>query len=114
MSLKKQKLEEQQKIQEEIQRIKLPKGKQCLGMVQQRVGGSRMIVKCLDGRTRNCRIPGRMKRRLWVREGDIVIVEPWELCGEEKGDILFKYRPTQVAWLKQRGHLKAFEDLEEF
>ena len=32
----------------------------------------------------------RLKRKLWVREGDILLIEPWELSGDEKGDIIFK------------------------
>ena len=50
-----------------------------------------MRVRCFDGNTRICRIPGRLKRQLWVREGDIVVVEPWELGGDKKGDIIYKY-----------------------
>ena len=64
--------------QEEIVRTPLPKGEEVFGIAEQRVGGSRMIVRCIDGNVRNCRIPGRLKKRLWVREGDLVIVEPWE------------------------------------
>ena len=97
-----------------IRRIPMPRGNQVLGLCQQRVGGSRMRVRCLDGKTRICRIPGRLKRRLWVREGEIVLVEPWELGGDQKGDIIFKYRTTQVNWLKTRGYLKKFENLDEF
>jgi translation initiation factor 1A len=100
--------------EEEIRRVKIPKGKQVLGVLDQRLGGSRMRVKCLDKKTRICRIPGKLKRRLWVREGDIVLVEPWEFGGDEKGDILFKYRPNQVAWLKKKGYLKKLEESEEF
>ena len=106
--------ERQQAIQAEITRIKLPTGREVFGIVERRVGGSRMIVRCLDGRTRNARIPGRLKRRLWVRENDIVIVEPWEYGGEDKGDILYKYTPTQVYWLKNKGYLKKLEEFEEF
>jgi translation initiation factor 1A len=102
------------KEQAEISRIVLPKGKEVFGIVEQRVGGSRMFVKCFDGRTRNCRIPGRLKRRLWVREGDVVIVEPWEFGGEEKGDIVYKYTPNQVNYLKNKGHLSKLAELQEF
>ncbi len=89
-------------------RVKLPRGREILGVVEQRVGGSRMIVKCFDGKARNCRVPGRLKRALWLREGDVVIVEPWEF-DNEKGDILFKYNPTQVEWLKKHGYMKQAE-----
>ena len=114
MSRKKQEQEQQEKLQQEIRKAKLPRGDQCLGIVEQRLGGTRMKGRCLDGNNRLCRIPGRLKRRLWVREGDIVLVEPWELTGKEKGDILFKYSHSQTDFLKNRGYLKQLEDFEEF
>ncbi len=113
MGLKKKEFALQQKIEQEISRIKLPKPPEVFGIVEQRLGGSRMSVKCLDGIKRICRIPGRLKRHLWVREGDLVIVEPWEYS-KEKGDIVFKYRNSQVDWLKRQGKLKGLEMLEEF
>lgn len=100
--------------QQEITRVRLPRGKECLGVVQQRLGGSRMKVLCLDGKARICRIPGRLKRSLWVRESNIVIVEPWEIGGDEKGDIIYKYKKAQADFLKKKGHLKKFEEFEEF
>ena len=90
-------------------RVKLPREGEVLGIIEQRVGASRMIVKCVDGKSRNCRVPGRLRRRLWLREGDTVIVKPWEF-DDEKGDVLFKYNPTQVQWLKNKGHLKEIQD----
>ena len=109
MGKKKEELARQQKIQQEISRIRLPRGKQVLGIIEQRVGGSRMKVRCLDGKPRLCRIPGRLRRHLWVRENDIVIVEPWELGGDKKGDIIYKYRKSQIQFLKRKGYLKQME-----
>ncbi|MFT4305103.1 MAG: translation initiation factor eIF-1A [Candidatus Woesearchaeota archaeon] len=99
---------------EEFTRVKLPRGKQVLGLLEQRLGGSRTKIKCLDGKTRICRIPGRLKRFLWVREGDIVLVEPWELGGDDKGDIVFKYKKNQVEFLRKKGYLRGLEDIDEF
>ena len=113
MGKKKEELTEQQFQEQEISRIKLPKGRQTLGILEQRLGASRTRVRCLDGKTRICRIPGRLKRKLWVRENDIIIVEPWEFSGDEKGDIIYKYTPTQTQWLKNKGYLKSIE-AEEF
>ena len=104
----------EQKQQQEIARIKTPRDREVFGIVEQRVGASRMIVKCLDGKTRNCRIPGRLKRSLWVREGDVVIVEPWEYGGDAKGDIVYKYTSTQVNYLRNKGYLSKLSELEEF
>ena len=113
MGIKKQEFERQQQEEDEIRRMKLPKAPEVFGIVEQRLGGSRMSVRCLDGKTRITRIPGRLKRKLWVREGDLVIVEPWEY-DKEKGDILYKYKKSQVEWLQRSGKLKGLEDVEEF
>ncbi len=114
MSRKKEEMEMQEKMQMEISRIKLPKSPQTFGILEQRLGGSRMRVRCLDGKTRICRIPGRMKRKLWVREGDVLIVEPWEFSGDEKGDIVYKYSPTQISFLERKGYLKKMDEFQEF
>lgn len=86
-------------------RVKLPRGKEVLGIIEQRLGGNKMSVSCLDGKTRNCRVPGRLKKFLWLRPDDVVIVEPWEM-DNGKGDILFKYRKNQVNWLRKKGYLE--------
>lgn len=95
-------------------RVRLPRGNQTLGILEQRLGASRTRVRCVDGNTRVCRIPGRLKRFLWVREGDIVLVEPWEFNGDEKGDILFKYKRSQVNILRKKGYLQDLDDKDEF
>lgn len=87
-------------------RVKLPRGEQVIGIIEQRLGGNKMMVSCLDGKSRNCRVPGRLKRALWLRPGNVVIIEFWEF-DKDKGDVIFKYRPNQVEWLKQRGYLKS-------
>ena len=114
MSKKKEELQIQEKIQSEISRINVPRGKETYGIIEQRLGGSRMRVKCLDGKSRICRIPGRLTRRLWVRERDIVIVEPWEFSGDEKGDVIYKYSPTQLSFLRKKGQLKQLDEFEDF
>jgi len=102
-------MEHHQNAQFQPIRVKLPRGKEIIGVIEQRVGGARMIVKCTDGKARNCRVPGGLRRKLWLRENDIVIIEPWEF-DNEKGDILFKYNPTQIDWLKRKGFLKVLEN----
>jgi translation initiation factor 1A len=111
---KKSDLTPEEEYQRQISRIRLPKGREVLGVVEKRMGGSRMEVRCSDGKTRSCRIPGRMKRYLWVRQGDYVIIEPWEYTGETKGDVLFKYTKHQVAHLNSKGFFKSLESFDEF
>ena len=94
-----------------IKRAKLPRGKEIIGIIEQRLGGNKMRVACLDGKSRMCRVPGRLKRKLWLRPGDAVIVEPWEL-DNEKADVLYKYRPNEINWLKKNKYLE--QESEEF
>ena len=89
-------------------RVRLPREGEVLGILDQRVGASRMQIRCLNGKTRNCKVPGRLRRRLWLREGDVVLVKPWEF-DDTKGEVIFKYNPTQVSWLKRKGFLKDIE-----
>ena len=102
-SYKKQ--EEQRPPEQAVQRARLPRGEEIIGIIEQRLGGNKMMVNCLDGKSRNCRVPGRLKRALWLRPKNVVIVSPWEL-DKDRGDIIFKYKPNQVEWLKRQGHLK--------
>lgn len=114
MSRKEDELAAQQKQEMEIRRTIVPRGNQVFGVVETRLGASRMRVRCLDGKIRICRIPGRLRRSLWVRENDLVVVQPWEHGGDEKGDIMFKYTPTQVNFLRRKGVLKELETSSEF
>jgi|SRR3989344_4787915 len=104
----------QEEPSEEFIRVRTPRNKEVIGIVEQRLGGFRMKVRCLDGKSRVCRVPGRLRRKLWMRENDIILVEPWEYSQDGKGDVIFKYTPTQIVWLKKRNFLKGIETAEEF
>ena len=91
--------------EQKIIRVRLPKGEEMLGIIERRLGGNKMMVNCLDGKSRVCRVPGRLKRKLWLRPDNVVIIQPWEL-DKDKGDVLFKYTLNQVAWLRKNGYLE--------
>ncbi len=91
--------------EEELRDIVYPGPRQVVGFVSQLLGYDRVRVKCADGLERLCRIRGKMKRRVWVRIGDAVLVEPWDFQYNERGDILWRYTKSQVDTLRQRGHL---------
>lgn len=99
-------LTEEERIQAEISRTRMPKGKEMIGYIEQLLGGKRMYVDCTDGKRRLCRIPGRARRRVYAREGDYVIIEPWEIQGDEKGDVIWKYKKHQVNYLRKNGKLE--------
>jgi translation initiation factor 1A len=98
------------KEDEEVIRVRLPKKDEQIGIVQKRLGYCKMYVRCSDGNIRVCRIPGKYRRRLWVRATDIVIVKPWETQSDKRGDVLHKYRKAQVAWLRKHGHMDSLDE----
>ncbi len=92
-------------MEEETVRVRTPRGDEVLGTVIEVLGGSRFRVDCTDGNERICRVPGRSKRRMYVRIGDVIMVRPWSIEGKEKGDIVWRYKPAQVGWLTRKGLL---------
>lgn len=86
-------------------RVKMPNDNQIIGIISQRLGAGRMYVSCMDGKTRNCRVPGGKRRGLWLREGDVILVEPWE-HDNDKADVVYKYPKGAIPKLKKRGMLE--------
>lgn len=80
-----------------------------MGVVDQRLGFGKMRVICTDRKIRVCRIPGKFRRKLWINSGAYVLVKPWEMQGEEKGDIIYKYTKHQVYVLRKKGLLSGLE-----
>lgn len=83
----------------------MPGPGEVMGIVLGLMGGSRMKVMCKDGKERMARIPGKMRNKIWVREGDVVIIKPYEIEGDTKGDIVWRYNPMQAKILKDRGEI---------
>lgn len=85
--------------------MRIPQGREILGIVEGMLGANRLSVRCMDGKTRMGRIPGRMKKRIWIRRGDVVIVVPWEFQ-DDKSDVVWRYTSPQVDWLERKGYLQ--------
>jgi len=85
-------------------RVRIPQLRQgeIFGIANQLLGASRIKVMCADGKSRLGRIPGKMKKRMWIREGDLVVVLPWEFQNE-KCNILHRYTKTEASYLSRRG-----------
>ena len=80
-------------------------------LADQILGGRRVSVLCEDGETRLARIPGKMRRRQWVREGDLIIVWPWDFQ-DSKADVKHRYTKTQSMYLSRKGVLP--DDVDVF
>jgi len=93
-------------------RVKMPKTKvnEMFALAEAILGGRRVTVLCADGETRMARIPGKMRRRQWVREGDLLIVWPWDFQ-DSKADVKHRYNKTQALYLSRKGVLPSDVDV---
>ena len=94
------------KNQGNLEKMVLPASNDVLGLAAKILGAERILVKCQDGKERVCRVRGKLKRRVWIREGDIVLVSPWDFQSDTRGDIFWRYRKNQTEWLRNHGYLK--------
>jgi translation initiation factor 1A len=91
--------------EDELSEMVLPSTNDVLGVAVKLLGFDRVLVKCQDGHERLCRIRGKMKRRVWIRQGDIVLVSPWDFQSDKRGDIFWRYKRSQAEWLRKKGYL---------
>ena len=100
-------------LKENYTRVRYPKGNEVIGIVDKRLGGSRMKVKLMDGREIMAIVPGRVKKYLWIREGDAALLKPWEL-DKKKMDLIYKFSSKEIKILKKKNLLEQNNDIEEF
>ena len=92
-------------------RVKTPKKRinEMFAIADQILGGRRIRAVCADGETRLARIPGKMRRWQWVREGDLIIIQPWDFQ-DAKADVRMRYTKTQALYLSRKGVLPQVVD----
>ena len=83
-----------------------PQENEVLGVSEKLLGYDRIVVRCQDGETRLCRIRGKMKRKVWIRLNDVVLVSPWDFQLDKRGDIIWRYKSNQIDWLRSNGYFK--------
>jgi translation initiation factor 1A len=84
--------------------LMVPRDDEVIGLVTKSLGATNFMVFCSDKNERTCSIPGRLKRRFWIKEGDVVLVKPWVVQGDKRGDIVWRYSMMDRDMLKQRGY----------
>jgi len=92
--------------EEEINRIKRPEEGEVYAVVEMMLGSDKLRVQCEDGKERMARITGKMRKRVWIRVGDLILVEPWKVQSDIRCDVKWRYTPTQSEWIRKKGFLK--------
>ena len=95
--------EPMESTEEDVTRVRLPniKENEMFGIADQLLGASKIRVMCEDGVSRVGRIPGKIKKRMWIREGDLLIISVWDFQ-PDKCDVRFRYTKTQAVNLSKR------------
>lgn len=85
--------------------LRMPDENEVFAVVTNMLGANRVRVRCMDGKERTARIPGRMQKRIWIREDDVVLVEPWD-WQDEKADVEWRYNKQDADQLRREGHIQ--------
>lgn len=91
-------------------RIPNPRDGELLGVVVEIFGGEHMTVKGANGILYMGLIRGKIKKRMWCRAGDLVVIVPWDFETKSaerkpKAHIVWRYTKTQETWLSNHNYI---------
>ena len=93
-----------------VKRRYQPRGEQ-FAVVKEISGGSRVSALCEDGNVRMGRIIGKMKKRVWIRPNDLLIVVPWVVQSDKKCDVIYRYTGIEKDRLKRKNFIPEIVDI---
>ncbi len=98
--------------EEAVSRYRMPdtRNREMFAIAEQLSGASKLIAVCEDGKSRMARIPGKMKRRMWIKPGDLLIIKPWDFQ-DSKADVKYRYMRTQSINLSKRKKIPELLDV---
>ncbi|MCQ4335847.1 MAG: translation initiation factor aIF-1A [Sulfolobales archaeon] len=88
--------------QSQVKELRKPEPYEVICVVKKLLGAEHVQVLCLDGKERMGRIPGKYKKRMWIKEGDVVIVQPWDFQ-PNKCDVVYRYEDSELRKLVEEG-----------
>lgn len=68
------------------------------------LGNGRIQAQCFDGQRRLAHIRGKLRKKVWINQGDIILLSLRDYQ-DEKGDVLMKYSADEARNLKNYGEL---------
>lgn len=70
------------------------------------LGNGRLEAQCFDGVKRLCHIRGKLRKKVWINQGDIILIGLRDYQ-DSKADVIQKYNPDEAR------NLKAYKELPE-
>ncbi|QKF93677.1 translation initiation factor 1a [Fadolivirus algeromassiliense] len=93
-------------------RIETAAMNQVYASIKKKVGGSRLLVECSDGKERSAIIPGKFFKKVWMNVGDIVLCDLNVGSDDSLCYISHKYTNKDANVLKSQGKF-TFEIVED-
>ncbi|KAL7418139.1 hypothetical protein BDY24DRAFT_374206 [Mrakia frigida] len=72
--------------------------------VQKMLGNGKVEVQCFDGEKRVAHIRGKMRKKVWINQGDIILISLRDFQ-DDKADVIVKYTSEEARNLKTYGEL---------
>lgn len=60
------------------------------------LGNGRLEALCFDGSKRLAHIRGKLRKKVWINQGDIILLSLRDYQ-DEKGDVILKYSADEVS-----------------
>lgn len=76
------------------------------------LGNGRLEALCFDGEKRLAHIRGKLRKKVWINQGDIILLSLREYQ-DEKGDVILKYSADEARSLKAYGELPESAKINE-
>lgn len=80
--------------------------------VTKMLGNGRLDATCFDGIKRLAHIRGKMRKKVWINQGDIILVSLREFQ-DDQCDVIVKYTPDEARALKSQGELPEHARINE-
>jgi translation initiation factor 1A len=76
------------------------------------LGNGRLESMCFDGVKRLAHIRGKLRKKVWINQGDIILLSLRDYQ-DEKGDVILKYTADEARSLKAYGELPESAKINE-
>jgi translation initiation factor 1A len=76
------------------------------------LGNGRLQAVCFDGESRLAHIRGKLRKKVWINQGDIILLSLRDYQ-DEKGDVIMKYTSDEARSLKAYGELPEHAKINE-
>ena len=70
------------------------------------------FLQCFDGERRLAHIRGKLRKKVWINQGDIILLSLRDYQ-DEKGDVILKYSADEARSLKSYGELHTDAKINE-